>query len=263
MIDQAYVDLYWIPLGAGGWFVRRNGRLYEALVAARDGRRRCDLYHSALEVVVPEGRFVLEQAPVPRRRTGQRGVVAQGPVGLRAAGRLRLFRYEVRRWRDGRIPDVAEAVESPRRLSVDSSVAHRVLALAPDVPTPVWGRDELRTGDMWNSNAVISWLITRSGLDPEEVPLPPGGRAPGWDAGMAAARLNLVGPGLRPAPSVHRAVPGTSADNLGLMSLSIRAGREEAGRTGSGCGWSLTTTALGAQVRTSRRGGATTRRKQG
>jgi len=24
------IDLYWLPLGAGGWFVRLNGRVYEA-----------------------------------------------------------------------------------------------------------------------------------------------------------------------------------------------------------------------------------------
>ena len=79
-----------------------------------------------------------------------------------------------------------------------------MLSLAPEVPTPVWGRDGLRTGDMWNSNSVISWLITRAGLDPEEVPLPCGGRAPGWDAGIIAARRNLVGPGLRPSVPVLR-----------------------------------------------------------
>ena len=105
--DQVSVDLYWIPLGAGGWFVKRNGRLYEAVVALRDGRPRRDLYHSALEVVVPAGRFVIEQAPVPAPRGAPRGVVAEGAVGLREAGRLRIFRYEVRRWRGGRIPDVA------------------------------------------------------------------------------------------------------------------------------------------------------------
>jgi len=200
--DQVYVDLYWIPLGAGGWFVKRNGRLYESLVALPEGRPPRDLYHSALEVVVPEGRFVIEQAPVPRSGCGARGVVAEGPVGLRAAGRLRLFRYEVRCWRDGHIPDAAEAVEGPRRLSTDSDLAHRVLQLVPAVPTPVWGRDELRAGDMWNSNAVISWLVARAGLNPEDIPLPTGGRAPGWDAGIAAARRHLVGPGLRPDP--HR-----------------------------------------------------------
>ena len=193
--DLVSVDLFWIPLGAGGWFVKRNGRLYEAVVALRDGRPRRDLYHSALEVVVPEGRFVIEQAPVPGPRSAPRGVVAEGSVGLREAGRLRIFRYEVRRWRDGHIPDAAEAVESPRRLSTDDDVAHRLLRLVPEVPTPIWGRDELQTGDMWNSNSVISWLITRSGLDPDEVPLPRGGRAPGWDAGIAAARRDLVGSG--------------------------------------------------------------------
>ena len=30
---MATVDLYWLPLGAGGHFVRLNGRLYEALAA--------------------------------------------------------------------------------------------------------------------------------------------------------------------------------------------------------------------------------------
>src|SRR3954447_14889438 len=83
--DQVYVDLYWIPLGAGGWFVKRNGRLYESLVALPEGRPPRDLYHSALEVVVPEGRFVIEQAPVPRSGCGARGVVAEG--SCRPAGR--------------------------------------------------------------------------------------------------------------------------------------------------------------------------------
>src|SRR3954447_14810441 len=164
---QAYVDLYWIPLGAGGCFVKRNGRMYEWLTARREGRSPCDLYHSALQVTVPEGCFVIEQAPVPDADGTARGVVAGGAVGMRAAGRLRVFRYEVRRWRDGVIPDVSEAVESPRRLTTQPAVAHRLLQLVPVVPTPVWGRDELRTGEMWNSNAIISWLITRSGMKPE------------------------------------------------------------------------------------------------
>ena len=95
------VDLYWLPLGAGGHSVRLNGRVFEA-VAAREGRPPCDLYHSALEVRVPEGRFVIEQTPVPDGNGGERGVVAQGAVGSRWAGRFRIFRYEVRRWGDGR-----------------------------------------------------------------------------------------------------------------------------------------------------------------
>ena len=84
---SAYVDLYWLPLGAGGHFVRFNGRVYEA-VAAR--------------------------------------------------------------------------------------IQHR-------------GRDELRTGEMWNSNSVISWLLARNRFDVEEIAPPAGGRAPGWSAGLAVA----------------------------------------------------------------------------
>jgi hypothetical protein len=111
-----------------------------------------------------------------------------GSVGARAAGRFRLFRYEVRRWRDGVIPDVAEAVESPRRLSDHLDRAQRLLELVPQVPPPVWGRDELGAGEMWNSNSTISWLLARSGLDVESIPLPVGGRAPGWRPGIVIAR---------------------------------------------------------------------------
>jgi hypothetical protein len=186
--STAAVDLYWLPLGAGGHFVRLNGRVFE-LVSARLGRRSaCDLYHSALEVRVPEGSFVIEQAPVRDERGEQRGVVAEGAVGNRWAGRLRLFRYEIRRWRGGAIPDVGEAVESPRRLTEDQDRARRVLELVARVPTPVWGRDDLGTGDMWNSNSVISWLLARSGIDVESIQPPAGGRAPGWRAGIVVAR---------------------------------------------------------------------------
>jgi hypothetical protein len=55
------------------------------------------------------------------------------------------------------------------------------------IPTPVWGRDEFETGEMWNSNSVISWVLTRSGIDLASVHPPPGGRAPGWHAGMVVA----------------------------------------------------------------------------
>jgi hypothetical protein len=180
------IDLYWLPLGAGGHSVRLNGRVFEAVAARLERRERRDLYHSALEVGVPEGQFVIEMGPIPRGDAA-RGVVAEGPVGARAARRLRIFRYEVRRWRNGVIPDIDEAVDSPRRLSDDPGRAWRLLALVPQVPTPVWGRDELRAGEMWNSNSLISWLIARSGLDVESVEPPPGGRAPGWRAGIVLA----------------------------------------------------------------------------
>jgi hypothetical protein len=113
------VDLYWLPLGAGGHSVRLNGRVFEAVAARLEGRTPCDLYHSALEVRVPEGRFVID--------------------------------------------------------------------LAPHVPTAVWGRDELATGEMWNSNSLISWLIAGCGLRAESIRAPAGGRAPGWRAGLVVA----------------------------------------------------------------------------
>ena len=182
------VDLYWLPLGAGGHSVRLNGRIFEAMAARIERRKPRDLYHSALEVRVPEGRFVIEQAPVRDGNGRKRGVVAEGAVGSRRAGRLRVFRYEVRCWREGVIPDLAEAVDSPQRLTDDPVLARRVLDLAPAVPALAWGRDESHVGEMWNSNSVIAWLLTRGRLPVEAVRLPAGGRAPGWDAGVAVAR---------------------------------------------------------------------------
>ena len=183
------VDLYWLPLGAGGDFVRLNGRIYEALAAWRGKRRPSDLYHSALVITVQTGVFVIEQAwPIPSGDKDSRGVVAEGPVGTRRAGSLRFLCYEVRRWRSGVIADVAEAVDSPKRLTDDVAIAERLLALVPHAPTPVWGRDDLDAGEMWNSNSLISWLIVRSGLDVDGVALPGGGRAPGWQAGVVVAR---------------------------------------------------------------------------
>jgi hypothetical protein len=182
------VDLYWLPLGAGGHFVRLNGKVFEVVVSRLERRPARDLYHSALEVRVPEGRYVIEMTPVPRGEAAERGAVAQGAVGSRRAGRWRLFRYEVRRWLGGAIPDIAEAVASPQRLSDDPDVARRVLGLVPSVPTPVWGRDELRAGEMWNSNSLTSWLLARSGLPTDAIRPPKDGRAPGWDAGLAVAR---------------------------------------------------------------------------
>jgi hypothetical protein len=188
MKSASGVDLYWLPLGAGGHSVRLNGRIFEAMAARIERRTPRDLYHSALEVRVPEGRFVIEQAPVRDGNGRKRGVVAEGAVGSRWAGRLRIFRYEVRRWRDGVIPDLREAVDSPQRLTDDPVLAGRVLVLAPAVPALAWGRDESHVGEMWNSNSVIAWLLARGGLPVEAVRLPAGGRAPGWDAGVAVAR---------------------------------------------------------------------------
>ncbi len=186
--SAASVDLYWIPLGAGGHSVRFNGIVYEGIAAWFQHRPRLEIYHSALEVEVADTRYAVEMTPVPNRRGWERGVVADGAVGAHVAGRFRIFRYEVRRWRDGIIPDLALAVDGPIRLSDDPDVARCLLALLPSVPTPTWGRDELQAGEMWSCNSIISWALTAAGIDTEAVTLPPDARAPGWDAGIAIAR---------------------------------------------------------------------------
>lgn len=183
--------------------MRLNGRVFETVVALRERRPRCDLYHSALLVRLPEGTYAVEMGPEQRGDRAVRGVVAGGAVGSRLLSRWRIFRYEVRRELGGVIPDIAEAVDSPRPLTGDPAVARRVLDLVARIPTPVWGRDELGTGEMWNSNSLTSWVIARSGLPVEHLRPPAGGRAPGWEAGLAMA-ARAAGP---PDPLSPRAAP--------------------------------------------------------
>ena len=112
--------------------------------------------------------------------------MAEGPVGMQALGRWPIFRYEIRRWKDGALPDVRFAVDSPVLVASDPNVVDAVLELAPRVPTPTWGRDELGLGEMWNSNSVVSWLLAGAGAAVVDAAGPPplGGRAPGWSAGI-------------------------------------------------------------------------------
>ncbi len=184
----AHLDLYWIPLGAGARVVRVSGKLYEALSALVQRRARRDLYHSALLADAGDGCFVVEMAPIPDGRGPDvRGVVGEGPVGSRLLARFRVFRYEVRRWRGGVVPDLPFAVASPVRISSDPEMIRHVLDLVALVPTPVWGRDELRAGEMWNSNSVVSWVLASAGVASHAGKPPRDGRAPGWHAGLAVA----------------------------------------------------------------------------
>lgn len=183
------IDLFWIPLGAGGHgFVRWNGRVYEAIRARVERRLRLDLYHTALEVHLPDGRFTIESAwPSPDLETDSRGVKVEGPVFSSRLMRFRAFRYEVRCWRDGVIPDAGEAVGGPQPVATDPAAALALLGLIPEVPPLAWGREPPGVGDMWNSNSVISWLLARSGLPVAELRPPERGHAPGWRAGVALA----------------------------------------------------------------------------
>jgi hypothetical protein len=181
------VYLYWLPLGAGAHLVKISGRAFESVSAHLQRRPRRDLYHSALEVVSTDGRFVIEMTPIPHRGERERGVVAEGTVGTTWARQFRVFRYEIRRWRDGVIADRSSAISSPVRVANDDAVAQRILDHVPLVPTPVWGRDELHAGEMWNSNSVTAWLLASSGVDTDGIHPPANGRAPGWDAGLVIA----------------------------------------------------------------------------
>src|SRR5579872_787629 len=127
--SSGHVDLYWIPLGAGGHFVAFNGRVFEAVAAYKGKRPRQDLYHSALKVGVPEGVSTIEMAwPIPKAPGRERGAVGEGPVGWRWAGRFRVSRYEIRCWPHGTIPDIDYAVDSPVRVTDDASTARQLLA---------------------------------------------------------------------------------------------------------------------------------------
>ena len=185
-MGRATLDLYWIPLGAGHHSVRINGIVYEALRATVERRTRFDLYHAVLAMDLEGTRYWVEMTPIPDGNGRQRGVVAEGPVGLRALGRFRLFRYEIRRWCEGVVPDLSFAVASPVRLTDDAAVVRHTFDLLPAVPTHIWGRDVLGIGDMWSCNSVVSWTLANAGIDVSRIPFPPHARAPGWEAGLAA-----------------------------------------------------------------------------
>jgi hypothetical protein len=186
-MGRASVDLFWIPLGAGHHSVRCNGIAYETLRAAIERRARCDLYHAVLAIRLDGETYWVEMTPVPDGNGRQRGVVAEGPVGVRALGRLRLFRYEIRRWRDGVVPDLSFAVASPIRVTDHAATTRRIYDRLPAVPTHVWGRDVLGVRDMWSCNSIVSWTLAEAGVDVAAIPFPPQARAPGWDAGLAAS----------------------------------------------------------------------------
>jgi hypothetical protein len=201
---EAAVDLYWIPLGAGGHSVRFNGIAYEALSAAIQRRPRLDIYHSALEIRMPSGRYAIEMTPVPNHRAWERGVVAEGAVGTRWAGHFRIFRYEIRCCREGIIPDLQYAFGGPIRLADDPAVTHRIFELLPSVPALTWGRDESGVGEMWSCNSIMSWVLSSAGLDADAISRPSHGRAPGWNAGIAVAAKTM-------RPTLYRTSSRTSA----------------------------------------------------
>jgi hypothetical protein len=209
------LELYWIPLGAGEGIgarvVRASGRTYERLGALLQRRAPRRLFPAALVAHIADGRVAVEMTPVPRHgQPEERGVVSSGPVGSRLLGRARVFRYEIRRWSGGVIPDIGHAIDSPVVISTEADEVHHVLDLLAEVPPAVWGRDEAGVGDMWNSNSVVSWTLDRAGIVDRAGPPPRHGRAPGWAAGISVARhVSGAGPAIggglpRTAPARRR-----------------------------------------------------------
>lgn len=184
---DAWVDLLWLPLGAGGHFVRWNGRVYERWAALREHRAPLSLFHAGLMVGLDGATYAIEMGPVWNVSETGRGVVCEGPVGSRRLGRFRAFRYEVRCWPGGRIPDADEAVDSPVRITEDPIQVAALLKALHEVPPLTWGRDESGAGEMWNSNSLVAWALSRAGPNIDSIQPPPGGRAPGWNAGLAVA----------------------------------------------------------------------------
>lgn len=169
--------------------VRVSGLCWERLAARREHRQPVPLFHSALEVLGPNGMNVIEIAPVVNSLPPEHGVVGEGPVGTARAGRLRIFRYELRCWSQGHIPDLEFEPGEPVSLSTSREAAAKVIRLTSKVPMLVWGREQLRFGEMWNSNSVIAWLLAGAGIDLAGIRPPDGGRAPGWGAGIEACRI--------------------------------------------------------------------------
>jgi hypothetical protein len=131
--------------------------------------------------------YAVEMGPVWNVSDADRGVLAEGPVGSRWLGRFRAFRYEMRCWPGGHIPDVAEAVGSPVRTTEDPTRVAAVIEVLREIPALTWGRDELGAGEMWNSNSAVAWALARTGHDMGAIEPPFGGRAPGWAAGLVLA----------------------------------------------------------------------------
>ncbi len=190
---DASVDLFWLPLGAGGHVVRWNGRVYEWWCSRREHRPPADLYHCGLVLRLDGISYAVEMGPVWNVPDADRGVLVEGPVGARWLGRFRAFRYEMRCWPGGYIPDLAQAVDSPVRTTQDPTRVAAVLDVLKGIPPLTWGRDELGAGEMWNSNAAVAWALARTGHDMSAIGPPRGGRAPGWAAGLVLAERQADG----------------------------------------------------------------------
>ena len=185
----AAVELYWLPLGAGGHSVQvQRPRLRGPGRGARP---------AALDLISTTRHYASvspREGSSSNRRLFPIGVaanVASSSRGRSAADGLGDFACFVTRSGSGlaaRFPTSRRPLTARETTERRRDTGRRVLARAEEVPPLTWGRDEMRTGEMWNSNAVIAWVLSRSGIDAAQVMPPRGGRAPGWNAGLAVAQ---------------------------------------------------------------------------
>jgi hypothetical protein len=116
--------------------VRLNGIVYEALSLASIGAARVTSTTRRSTSGLRGGRFVIEMTPVRAGGGTKQDIVALGAVGSRRGSRFPIFRYEIRRWRDGYIPDVAEAVEPTARQERPPTSPSGWLTWRPRFPRP-------------------------------------------------------------------------------------------------------------------------------
>lgn len=180
-------DLYWIPVGAGTRFQRASLLLYESVAAAIARRPRRTLLHAALKLSLEGRHYTLELMPAPPG-PNLRGEVT-GPVGIRGADRLRMFRYQACLRDSDTLPDEQWAAGAAIRLCEDAATVTALIAATRRIPAYTWGRRRKGHSEMWTSNSCVAWLLFEAGLDAHAVAIPGGGRAPGWNAGLEEAAL--------------------------------------------------------------------------
>ncbi len=167
---------HWIPLGAGAHVVRLSGRAFEVMSAGVQRRRPCDLYHSALKILVPDGSLVIEMTPIPdaqgTRRRGRRGrgwneTCRTFPTFPLRDPTMARRRYS-RRNRSGFEPDPRGERPQASVTYLRSGAFGAGSGLGPRRPTN-WRHVELKLGDLvavrprWHRHGPDPAPISRSG----------------------------------------------------------------------------------------------------
>jgi hypothetical protein len=229
--SEALLELLWIPLGAGekSGLVHASGRAFEAVSARLQRRARCDLFHSALVARHDGQTFAIEQAPAWGAGPGDRGVVATGPVGLRWLGRSALFRYEVRRWAGGVIPDAASAVGGPQRAADRRRTRRASAGSRPFCPSHDVGAG--RAGNRRHVELELAGVV--AARQQRALPRRRAAPGPGAGAGMAGgAGRGAAGPVSRGGPAAPEGL--THGDFLLRRSAADQGGAERRRRHRSG-----------------------------